>query len=131
MGEPRTDAYHLLGGPGVGDSPGSKCTSTMARTELPGPKSRRRTLRKSFLTSEFRKRSSSCGWAVVRALGSCPGQAVRPSLSSASLGLSWGGEASGWAGLHPCPVGPARTVLSMLLAVSPKSSDLGSAISGV
>lgn len=45
----------------VGGSLGSKCTSTMARTESPGPKSRRRTLQKSFLTSEFRKRSSSCG----------------------------------------------------------------------
>lgn len=44
----------------VDGSLGSKCTSTMARTELPGPKSRRRTLQKSFLTSEFRKRSSSC-----------------------------------------------------------------------
>lgn len=47
-----------------GGSLGSKCTSTMARTELPGPKSRRRTLRKSFLTSEFRKRSSSYWWGV-------------------------------------------------------------------
>lgn len=52
-------------------SPGSKCTSTMARTELPGPRSRRRTLQKSFLTSEFRKRSSSCGRAAGEGSGGC------------------------------------------------------------
>lgn len=67
-----TDTHCLLRGPGLGDLPGSKCTSTMARTELPGPKSRRRTLRKSFLTSEFRKRSSSCGRAVGEGSGELP-----------------------------------------------------------
>lgn len=62
-------------GPGAG-SLGSKCTSTMARTESPGPRSRRRTLQKSFLTSEFRNRSSSCGGEG----GSrgCPGRPSAP-----------------------------------------------------
>lgn len=62
MVEPGSESPHLPGAGGAagcGGSLGSKCTSTMARTELPGPKSRRRMLRKSFLTSEFRKRSSS------------------------------------------------------------------------
>lgn len=70
------------------------------------------------------------GGQWVRALGSCPALVGRPSHSSASLGVSWEGS-YWWAGPHPCPAGPARTVFSMLLAVSPKSSDLGSAISGV
>lgn len=71
----RAPHRHLLPprGPRVGDSPGSKCTSTMARTELPGPKSLSRTLRKSFLTSEFRKRSSSCRWGVGEGSGELPG----------------------------------------------------------
>lgn len=88
--------WHLLG---------SKCTSTMARTDLPGPRSRRWTLRKSCLTSEFRNRWSSCGQGVVAQALVTPG----------SLPVQG----------HPL------TALSMLRAVSPNSSDLGSAISGV